>query len=155
MATWLQELKAETNAIEGVNANPAILTIHVEGVKDFFAGTVEIFEIKRNLTVKAPKPVSVRLIDGSRVLSGDFTCTVDFLQFKQAFNPQNSDPTITINGVYKSLTDIRPVTAANNWGVDLGDDFISIGGDKWQIVGVQGLSWLDGEPSVIQLTLRK
>ena len=155
MANWKQELYSEINAIADVNANPAVLTIHIEGVKDFYTGTVEIFELKRNLTIKAPEPVSVRLIDGSNVLSGDFVCSVDYLQIVSAFAPQPEDPEISINGVSKILSDLRPVTASNNWGLDPGDDYITIGGDKWQITGVQGLKYLDGEPAVIQLTLRK
>lgn len=155
MPNWKQELYAEVNAIADVNANPAVLTIHIEGVKDFYTGTVEIFELRRDLTVNAPKPVNVRLIDGSNVLSGDFTCRVDFLQLVSAFAPKPGDPEITINGISKTLADLRPVTAANNWGIDLGDDYITIGGDKWQIVAAQGLKFLDGEPALIEFTLRK
>jgi hypothetical protein len=155
MPNWKQEMNSEINALEDVNANPATLTIHIEGIKDFYSGTVEIYELRRALTVKAPEPVSVRLIDGSNVLSGDFTCTVDYLQFITAFETMPDDPEITINGVVKHLADLRPVTASNNWGVDLGDDYITIGGDKWQIVAVQGLKWLDGEPALLELTLRK
>lgn len=155
MANWMQELQAEVNALHDVNANPAVLTIRIEAVKDFAAGTAEVYELPRPLTVNAPKPVNVRLIDGTNVLSGDFTCTVDFLQFRRAFEPVAGDPVITINGVAKSLADLRPTTAANHWGVDLGDDYLTIGGDKWQIVGVVGDMWLDGEPALIHLTLRK
>lgn len=152
---WMQELQAEVNAIQDVNANPAVLTIRIEAVKDFAAGTMDVYELPRQLVVKAPKPVNVRLIDGSNILSGDFTCAVDFLQFRRAFEPVAGDPVITINGVVKSLADLRPTTAANHWGVDLGDDYITIGGDKWQIVGVVGDMWLDGEPALVNLTLRK
>lgn len=155
MENWMQELQGEINALEDVNANSATITLHIEGVKDFFTGTVEIFEIPRKITVKAPEPVSVRLIDGSNVLSGDFTCTVDFLQMINVFSPKPDDPVITINGVSKSIADLRPVTAANNWGIDLGDDYITIGGDKWQIVAVQGLKWLNSQPALLQFTLRK
>ena len=155
MPNWKQELYAETNAIEETNANPAVLTIHIEGVKDFYTGTVEIYELQRELIVNAPRPVNVRLIDGSNVLSGDFSCRVDFLQLVSAFDPKPGDPEITINNVAKTLADLRPVTAANYWGLDPGDDFITIGGDKWQIVGARGLDWLDSEPARIELTLRK
>jgi hypothetical protein len=155
MNNWKQELYSEINAIADVNANPAELVIYIEGVKDFFSGTVEIFEFRRKMTVKAPVPVSVKLIDGSNVLSGDFTCTVDFMQLKGAFSTQSGDPPLTINGVPKVLEDLRPVTASGNWGLDPGDDRICIGGDEWQIVGVQGEKYLDGEPAIIRLTLRK
>lgn len=155
MANWMQELQAEVNAIQDVNANPAVLTIRIEAVKDFAAGTVDVYELPRQLVVKAPKPVNVRLIDGSNVLSGDFTSSVDFLQFRRAFEPVAGDPVITINGVVKNLAELRPQTASNNWGVVPGDDTLTIGGDKWQIVGVVGEKWLDGEPAVVVLTLRK
>ena len=155
MATWKQDLLAEVNALPDLTANPAVLTIRIEAVKDFAAGTVDVYELPRQLVVKAPKPVNVRLIDGSNVLSGDFTCTVDFLHFRRAFEPVAGDPAITINGVVKSLAELRPQTASNHWGVVPGDDTLTIGGDKWQIVGVVGEKWLDGEPAVIVLTLRK
>lgn len=155
MNNWKQELYSEINAIEDVNANPAELTIHIEGVKDFFSGTVEIFEFKRMLKVNAPAPVQVRLIDGINILSGDFTCSVDFLQLKGAFSTQSGDPPLFINGVPKVLEDLRPFTASGNWGIDPGDDQIRIGGDVWQIVGVQGEKYLNGEPAVVRLTLRK
>lgn len=152
---WKQELEAEVNAIQDVTANPAVLTIRIEAVKDFAAGTVDVYELPRQLVVKAPKPVNVRLIDGSNILSGDFTCTVDFLQFRRAFEPVAGDTEITINGVVKNLAELRPQTASNNWGVVPGDDTLTIGGDEWQIVGVVGEKWLDGEPAVVVLTLRK
>ena len=155
MSNWKQELYSEINAIADVNANPAVLTIHIDGIKDFFAGTVEVFDMTREITVKAPEPVAVRLIDGSNVLSGDFSCVVDFAQIRTAFQTQQGDPAITLNGRPKVLEDLRPVTASANWGFDPGDDTLSIGGDKWQIVAVQGEKWLDGEPAVIRLTLRK
>ena len=155
MANWKQDLMAEVNAIQDVNSNPAVLTIRIEAVKDFAAGTVDVYELPRQLVVKAPKPVNVRLIDGTNVLSGDFTCSVDFLQFRRAFEALPDDPVITINGVVKNLAELRPQTASNHWGVVPGDDTLTIGGDKWQIVGVVGEKWLDGEPAVVVLTLRK
>ena len=49
---------------------------------------------------------------------------------------------------------IRPVDAAHGFGIDTGDDLLTIGGAKFNIIRVDGLKWLDSEPSVLRFTLR-
>ena len=156
---WKQELAAEITAIDGLNANPATLTYRINDQGGFFGGLDKIIAIPRQITVKAPEPVSERYVDGTERKSGDFTCVVDFAQLKAAHEPQNADPEITINRVPKRLEDVRPFNAqiGNNirWGVDIGDDTLTIGGDVWLIVGVEAIDWLDGEPAKFRLILRK
>lgn len=64
-----------------------------------------------------------------------------------------------MNNVAKTLAEVRPFTAqqGNNirWGIDLGDDTLTIGGDSWLIVGIEPEQWLDGEPARFVLRLRK
>lgn len=156
---WKQELAAEITAIDDVNANPATLTYRINDQGGFFGGVDKIIEIARQIKVKSPESMSERFVDGTSRKSGDFTCVVDYAQLKAAHNPQDADPEITINRVPKLLAEVRPFTAqqGNNirWGVDLGDDTLTIGGDVWLIVGVDAIDWLDGEPAKFRLILRK
>ena len=65
------------------------------------------------------------------------------------------DPEISINSIIKTLDEVRPFTAAGNWGIDLGDDTLTIGGDTWSIAAVKGDKWLDNEPALMEFILRK
>ena len=156
MANWQQELKQETIGIDDLNRNDAVLKIRIDTLDDFFGGTGRIIEIERSLIVKAPEPVNVRLVDGLNYLAGDFICQLAFLRLKTAMQSQTGDPEIKLNGVVKMLEEeVRPFTASNNWGVDIGDDTLTIGGDTWTIAAVKADKWLDNEPALLELTLRK
>lgn len=158
---WQQELAAEVTAIDDLSANPATLTYKINDQGGFFGGVDQIIAIHRQIKVKAPQPVAERLIDGSERKAGDFTCLVSYAQIQAAHKAQASDPVITVNGVIKSLADVRPFSAqpgSNNnirWGIDLGDDTLTIGGDVWLIVGIDPEQWLNGEPARFTLRLRK
>lgn len=156
---WQQELAAEVTAFDDLNANPATLTYKINDQGGFFGGVDQIIAIPRQIKVKAPQPVAERLIDGSERKAGDFTCLVSFAQIQAAHKAQASDPVITVNNVVKTLDEVRPFIAqAGNtirWGIDLGDDILTIGGDEWLIVGVEAEKWLDAEPARFRLVLRK
>lgn len=155
MANWKQELQQEIVGIDDVNRNDAVLTFRIDTLEDFFGGPGRIITLTRDLVVKAPKPVDVRRVDGMNYLAGDFVCQVAFLRLKAAHQPLPGDPEISINSVVKTLDEVRPFTAAGNWGIDLGDDKLAIGGDTWSIAAVKGDKWLDNEPALIEFTLRK
>lgn len=156
---WKQELAAEITAIDDVNANPATLTYRINDQGGFFGGVDRIIEIPRQIKVESPENMSERLIDGAERKMGDLTCKVSYAQLQAAHAPQISDPAITVNNVAKTLAEVRPFTAqqGNNirWGIDLGDDTLTIGGDSWLIVGIEPEQWLDGEPARFVLRLRK
>ena len=151
---WKQEVANETMAMEDVNANTATLLMRIDTLNEFYGEEARVVELVRSLRVAAPKPVNLSLVDGRNYLAGDFVCKVAFMKLKKAFVPLPSDPEININGITKTLADIRPFTADGNWGVDIGDDKLVIGGDKWTIAGVRGLKWLDSEPAEFEFTLR-
>lgn len=155
MANWQQELKQETIGIDDLDRNDAVLKIRIDTLNDFFGGDGRIIEIERPLIVKAPEPVNVRLVDGLNYLAGDFICQLAFLRLQTAMQSQPDDPEIELNGVAKTLEEVRPFTAGNNWGIDIGDDTLSIGGDTWTIAAVKADKWLDNEPARLELTLRK
>lgn len=155
MANWKQELQQEIAGIDDLNRNDAVLKIRIDTLDDFFGGTGRIIEIERNLIVKAPQPVNVRLVDGLNYLAGDFICQLAFLRLQTAMQSQSGDPEIKLNGVVRTLEEVRPFTAGNNWGIDIGDDTLAIGGDTWTIAAVKADKWLDNEPALLELTLRK
>lgn len=151
---WQQELAAELTAVEDLHANPAELVIRIDTLGELWGGAAKVVELRRHLSVAAPSPVNLRLVDGTNYLSGDFICKVAFVHLQKAFAPLPDDPEININGVKKSLAELRPFTAEGNFGIDPGDDKIIIGGDKWTIAAIRGLMWLDGEPAELEFTLR-
>lgn len=155
MATWKQELQQEIAGIEDVNRNAAVLTLRIDSGDDFFGGQSRIIEIIRALYIKAPRPVNTRLVDGMKYLAGDFVCQVAFLRMKTAHDSLPGDPVITINREEKTLDEVRPFTSAGNWGVCIGCDTFTIGGDVWNIAGVLALQWLSNEPALLEFTLRK
>lgn len=155
MPNWKQELQLEIAGIEDVNWNTAILTFRINDLGGFFGGEDKIIEIRRELIVKAPEPVSVGLVDGLNYRAGDFLCQTAFLRLKSAHEPQPGDPDITVNKVPKTLNEVRPFTAVGNWGIDIGEDTITVGGDAWSIVAARGCKWLDNEPALMEFTLRK
>lgn len=155
MANWKQELQLEIAGIDDLNRNDAILKIRIDTLDDFFGGEGRIIELERSLIVKAPEPVNVRLVDGLNYLSGDFICQIAFLRLKTAMQSQPDDPEIMLNNVVKTLEEVRPFTASNNWGIDVGDDTLTIGNDTWEIAAVKADKWLDNEPALLELTLRK
>lgn len=158
---WKQELAAETTAIDDVNANTAVLTYRINDQGGFFGGVDTIIEIPRRIKVRSPETISERLVDGTERRAGDLVCKVSYAELFAAHGAKNTDPVITVNGVIKSLADVRPFSAqpgSNNnirWGIDLGDDTLTIGGDVWLIVGIDPEQWLDGEPARFTLRLRK
>lgn len=156
MANWKQELQQEIIGIDDLNRNDAVLKIRINTLDDFFGDKKgRIIEIERSLIVKAPQPVNVRLVDGLNYLSGDFICQIAFLRLQTAMQSQPDDPEIKLNRVVKTLEEVRPFTASNNWGIDVGDDTLTIGGDAWTIAAVKADKWLDNEPALLELTLRK
>lgn len=155
MANWKQELQEQICGIPDLNANTATMTIEIDTLNDFFGGESEVVTITRDLKIQDPRQVNARLVDGVNYIAGDFICNAAFLFLKDAMRTKSGDQVITINGVTKTLEQVRPFTASNNWGIDLGDDTLTIGGDVWSIVGVTGLNWLDNEPSIIEFKLRK
>lgn len=155
MANWQQELQQEIIGIDDLNRNDAVLKIRITVVVDFATGKKKIIEIPRDLIVKAPQPVNVRLVDGLNYLSGDFVCQLAFLRLQTAMKSQADDPDIASNGVSMTLEEARPFTASNNWGIDIGNDTLTIGGDTWTIAAVKADKWLDNEPARLELTLRK
>lgn len=154
MSNWKQELAAEVTAIDDVTANTVSLTLRIATLADLFGEGNRYVFITRQLKVKAPAPVSQRLVDGVNYQANDFTCDCAFLTVKEALTDRPDDPVITVNGVVKTLPEVRPVDAAHSWGIDTGDDLITVGGAKFSIVRVDGLKWLDAEPSVLRFTLR-
>lgn len=154
MATWKQELAAEVTAIDDVTANMVTLTLRIKTLADLFGEGDRYIFLTRKLKVKAPSPVSQRLVDGINYQANDWICDCAYLTIKEAMTDKAGDPAITVNGVVKSLPEIRPMDAAHGWGIDAGDDTISVGGADFTIVRVDGLKWLDAEPSVLRFTLR-
>lgn len=155
MANWKQELQQEIVGIDDLNRNDAVLKIRIDTLDDFFGGEGRIIELERSLIVKAPQPVNVRLVDGLNYLSGDFICQIAFLRLQSAMQSQPDDPEIKLNGVVKTLEEVRPFNASNNWGIDVGYDTITIGNVSWKIAAVMADKWLDNEPALLELTLRK
>ena len=155
MANWKQELQLEIVGIDDLNRNDAVLKIRIDTLDDFFGGEGRIIELERSLIVKAPEPVNVRLVDGLNYLAGDFICHLAFLRLQTAMQSQPDDPEIKLNNVVKTLEEVRPFTASNNWGIDVGDDTLTIGNDTWEIAAVKAGKWLDNEPALLELTLRK
>lgn len=155
MANWQQKLANATIGIKNLDRNTAQYIIRIDSLNDFFGGNPLVYELSRELIVSAPSPVNVRLVDGLNYLAGDFVCQVSYLQLAEAMKPQSGDPEIIVNGKASSLSEQRPFIASRNWGIDVGDDVLSIGGDKWTIVAVKGEDWLNNEPSSFTLTLRK
>ena len=161
MANWRQKLALNTIGIKGLDRNTADLVIKIDSLDDFF-GTKppRTIELHRELIVSAPAPVNSYLIDGKNYLASDWICEVAFLRVVEAFKALPDDPKITINGVEKSLAEIRPVLPpadANSdiqWGFDVGDDMLNVGGTKYTIRKVEALDWLDNEPSSFQLILK-
>ncbi len=151
---WQQELAAELTAVEDLNANPATLIIRIDTLGELLGGTAKVVELHRELSVAAPSPVNLRLVDGKNYLAGDFLCKVAFANLQKAFISLPDDPEININGITKNLSELRPFTASGNWGIDPGDDKLVIGGDTWTIAAIRGLMWLDGEPAELEFTLR-
>ena len=156
MANWKQELQLEIAGIDDLNRNDAVLKTRIDTLDDFFGDKKgRIIEIERSLIVKAPEPVNVRLVDGLNYLSGDFICQIAFLRLQTAMQSQPDDPEIKLNNVVKTLEEVRPFNASNNWGIDVGYDTITIGNVSWKIAAVMADKWLDNEPALLELTLRK
>jgi hypothetical protein len=161
MANWQQKLSKSITGIKGVDRNIARLTIRIDSLDDFF-GTKppRIIELHRELIVAAPEPVNTYLVDGKNYLSSDWLCEVAFLRVKEAFEALPDDPEITINNVVKSLAEIRPVLPGEDingiqWGFDVGDDIIDIGGARYVVRKINALDWLDNEPATLQLVLKR
>lgn len=154
MANWKQELAAEVTAIDDVTANTATLTLRINTLADLFGEGARYVYLMRQLKVKAPSPISQRLVDGVNYQANDFVCDCAYLTVKEAMTDKADDPAITVNGVIKTLPEIRPMDAAHGFGIDTGDDLLTIGGATFSIVRVDGLKWLDSEPSVLRFTLR-
>lgn len=158
---WKQEVAEAVTAIDEVNANPAILTFRINNRGALMGGLDEIISIQREIKVKSPKMMSERLVDGSERKAGDLVCQVAYAQLQAAHRAKEDDPAIVVNGVTKTLAEVRPFLArlgVNNnirWGIDLGDDTLTIGDDEWLIVGVDAEQWLNSEPSRFTLRLRK
>lgn len=161
MANWQQKLSKSITGIKGVDRNVARLIIRIDSLDDFF-GTKppRIIELHRELIVAAPEPVNTYLVDGKNYLASDWLCEVAFLRVKEAFEVLPGDPEITINGVVKSLAEIRPVLPGEDinsiqWGFDVGDDIIDIGGARYVIRKINALDWLNEEPATLQLVLKR
>lgn len=158
---WKQEVADAVTAIDDVNANPAILTFRINDRGALMGGLDKIISIQREIKVKSPKMMSERLVDGAERKAGDLVCQVAYTQLQAAHKAKDGDPEIIVNGVTKTIAEVRPFMAqlgVNNnirWGVDLGDDTLTIGGDTWLIVGVDAEQWLNGEPARFTLRLRK
>ncbi len=161
MANWRQKLAEKTIGIKGVDRNMAELTIRIDSLDDFFGNRPpRIIELHRELIIAAPAPVNTRLVDGKNYLSSDWLCEVAFLRVKSAFEPLPGDPEITINGVVKSLAEIRPVLPGEDengiqWGFDIGDDLLTVGGARYVIRRVNALDWLNEEPATLELVLKR
>lgn len=161
MANWQQKLALNTIGIKGLDRNTADLIIRIDSLDDFF-GTKppRIIELHRELIISAPDPVNSYLVDGKNYLASDWLCEVAFLRVVDAFKPHPEDPEITINGVVKSLAEIRPVLPTDDengvqWGFDLGDDILNIGGARYTVRKVNALDWLNNEPATLQLVLKR
>ena len=158
---WKQEVADAVIAIDDVNANPAILTYRINDRGGLLGGLDKIISIRRELKVKSPRMMSERLIDGTERKAGDLVCQVSYTQLQAAHRAKDGDPAIVVNGVTKNLAEVRPFMAQlgmnNNirWGIDIGDDTLTIGDDEWVIVGVEAEQWLAGEPARFTLRLRK
>lgn len=156
---WQQEVAEAVTAIDDVNANMATLTYRINDQGGFFGGVDRIIEVKRQIKVRSPNMLSERLVDGVERKAGDLVCKVAYAQLQAAHNPKESDPVITVNGVVKTLAEVRTFSAQQGstirWGIDLGDDTLTIGGDTWLIVGIEPEQWLDNEPARFTLRLRK
>ena len=161
MANWQQKLSKSITGIKGVDRNIARLTIRIDSLDDFF-GTKppRIIELHRELIVAAPEPVNTYLVDGKNYLSSDWLCEVAFLRVKAAFEPLPGDPEITVNGVNKTLPELRPVLPGEDengiqWGFDIGDDLLTVGGARYVIRRVNALDWLNEEPATLELVLKR
>lgn len=152
---WKQELYDEITAIDGLNANPATLVFRISSGGIYDDLRARQYELRRDVKVKAPTPINSRLIDGNLYRAGDFVCKISFAQLKYANAEQASDPPIIFDGVRKTLPDLRDFSESGNYGIALGVDALEVAGAKWTIVGTKADKWLDGEPAVIELILRK
>ena len=161
MANWRQKLAEKTIGIKGVDRNMAELTIRIDSLDDFFGNRPpRIIELHRELIIAAPAPVNTGLVDGKNYLSSDWLCEVAFLRVKSAFEPLPGDPEITVNGVVKSLPELRPVLPGEDengiqWGFDIGDDLLTVGGARYVIRRVNALDWLNEEPATLELVLKR
>lgn len=152
---WRQELAEEITAIQDWNRNTAVLILRIDTLEEFHGGEGKVIDIAREIPVTAPTPVDLRLVDGVNYTAGDFTLRVSFAHLQSALKDRADDPAITVNRVETTLSAQRPFTAQRNWGLVPGLDTITIGGSRWAVAGIKGLTWLDGEPAVFELKLRK
>lgn len=152
---WKQEVQDAVCGIEDVSQNSATLTFRISDLAGMLGLEEHIIEVSRDLIVKAPSPVSLRLVDGTRYRIGDFVCQIAYTRMKSAHAMQGTDPDIIVNGERMTLEEVRPFRASDNWGISLGEDTLTTCGETWTIAGVRGELWLDGEPARFELTLRK
>ena len=152
---WQQKLANAIIGIKNLDRNIAVLNIKIDSLNDLYGDAPLVYSLNRELIVSAPQPVNLRLVDGMNYLAGDFVCDVSFINLAKAFLPLESDPVLIVNGKETSLSLQRPFTASDNWGISVGVDTLSIGGDVWTITAVAGIDWLNNEPSSFRLTLRK
>lgn len=162
MKTWKQEIAEALTPLEGVNAVTATLVFNITVVSgDPFgptAGSTGNVRISRTVKVKGVDSVDKRLIDGKNYTSSDFVTELAYTSYVQLRKTLAGDPPIVNNGVVKSLDDMRPM--GENYGIAIGEDFLTVGSDQWVICDVIALGLMDDDngiasPAKLRLVLRK
>lgn len=153
---WKQELAQEVNAIEDLNRNSAILNFNIatNGYDPSTGLNTGSTVIQRKILIKAPHKIDARLVDGKNYLAGDLVCEIAFSELWSARTPLASDREIIVNGVQKSLDDVRPYHSGD-CGIDIGIDTLCFGELEYDIANIEGLNWLNNEPAKYLITMRR
>lgn len=149
MSTWKQDIANETIPIDGVNDISAVLTWNIGPLEVDSARPLESVSSSLSAPIKAASfsPIDRRLIDGKNYVSGDHVIQIAYLKYIAARNG--------VSGLEQS----RPLS--NGYGLKIGIDTLSIGGNVWTICGLSADGFMNDEatgvpePSKLKLTLRK
>lgn len=149
MATWKQEVAAETTPISGVNEITATLkwNIEIESDRGWIVPRTTA-EFSGSLAVKSLREIDRRLIDGINYVSGDMMTAVAYLNYLEIWQENSA-----------TLETSRPLTV--NYGIAEGIDTLEINSESWKIVRVQAAGLMDDEdtgaavPSKLIFHLRK
>ncbi len=155
MANWRQEVAEAVIGIEDVNRNSATVKFKIDTLDDFITeGGGSVTVISRTLIFGQMDRVKYSLTDGNNILATDMQIPVAFIRWDKAHDTQQGDPAVIVNGVAKSLRDVRPVTAQGCWGVEPGIDTLTVGGSEYTVIGIVPEQFLDNAPARLSLILR-
>lgn len=133
--------------------NTAALNYNISSY-DYITGENVIKTFSRTIFIDNPKRVSSFIVDNDQIKADDSIIHASYLDILNSRESMNGDPVVTVNGVVKTLKDLRPWDIKSG-GIVREADTLIFCGVSYQFKNIDAIDFYANTPTQYTFQLRE